>query len=70
MVSFLGLIYSLFYLKANLKLFPLGGLGGVLNIGFLTLIGVITYVLVRFWVDWTFLEAVKVLGLLGRCIVI
>lgn len=65
-ISFIGFLGSLSHLKVNISLFPSSGTGAILNILFLGLIGGIVYVLVKFWLTWTFIETVKVLSVLGK----
>ena len=64
-LSFVGFVYSLTNLKMNLRLFPREGLGSLLNIVFLVMMGAIVWVLIKFWASWTFLETVRVLGMMG-----
>ena len=65
-LSFVAFLYSLIHLKVNFSLFPLTGLGAILNLLFLGLLGTILYVLINFWLTWTFIETVKVLAALGN----
>lgn len=56
--------YSLQHLKLNLNSFPFNDPNGMLlNIAFLGCIGLLFFILVQFWLSWTFLETVRVLGL-------
>jgi hypothetical protein len=54
--------YSLLTLKANFNSFPFSDPNGMLlNVGFLACIFWLFYVLVQFWISWTFIETVRML---------
>jgi|JI9StandDraft_2_1071091.scaffolds.fasta_scaffold179821_2 hypothetical protein len=52
---FAGWLWGLWYQGANLKLFPSRGAGFLLNIGWLVCLGGVFWVLLEFWLEWTFL---------------
>lgn len=56
-------LYSLDHLKANLKGFPLKDANGlILNTAFVGCLALLLVFLFQFWISWTFIETVKVLG--------
>lgn len=64
LVSVALFAYSLRHLKLNLNSFPFHDPNGMmLNIAFLACIGLLFFIILQFWLSWTFLETVRVLGL-------
>ena len=63
-VSVVLFLYSLQHLKINLNSFPFNDPNGMLlNVAFLGCIGLLFFTIVQFWLSWTFIETVRVLGL-------
>ena len=52
---FVVFLWGLGYQKANLNLFPSDGVGLIVNGVFLGLMGVVLFMLWKFWVSWTFI---------------
>lgn len=63
--------YGLFvYLGANLKLFPLSGLGLILNVVLIGLLLLNLVFLGKFWIEWNFIRTIVNLFWLGKCLLI
>jgi hypothetical protein len=56
--------YSLQHIKVNVNSFPFNDFNGMLlNISFLVCIGLLFFIILQFWLSWTFIETVRVLAL-------
>lgn len=64
-ILFAIFLYGLKYQKANLNLFPFDGAGLITNAVFLGCFGLVLFVLMKFWLSWTFIETIQY-TLLGR----
>ena len=58
-VLFFLFLMGLNHQKANLNLFPSSGTGSILNIVFLGALGLVLFWLLKFWINWTFLQTVQ-----------
>ena len=56
---FVIFLAGLSYQKVNLNLFPTDGMGSILNLVFLGCLGLILFMLLQFWLSWTFLQTVQ-----------
>lgn len=54
-VLFAVFLWGLSYQKANLNLFPSDGTGMIMNVVFLGCLGLVLFVLFKFWLSWTFI---------------
>lgn len=52
-------IWGLMHQGLNLSLFPTGGIGSLLNLVFLGSLGLVLFMLTRFWISWTFIETMQ-----------
>lgn len=48
-------LYGLSYQKVNFSLFPTDGKGFLLNTLFLGCLGLVLFILLKFWINWTFI---------------
>jgi len=48
-------LYGLSYQKVNFSLFPSDGTGFLLNVVFIGCLGLVLFMLLKFWINWTFL---------------
>jgi len=48
-------LFGLNYQKVNVNLFPRDGSGFILNVLFIGSLGLILYILLQFWLNWTFI---------------
>ena len=48
-------VWGLMHQGLNLNLFPSGGVGSMINLVFLGCLGLVLFMLTRFWISWTFL---------------
>jgi hypothetical protein len=53
---FVVFLWGLNYQKVNLNLFPRDGAGLLLNLVFIGSLSLVLFMLVKFWVNWTFIE--------------
>ena len=60
-VLFLVFLWGLMYQGVNFNLFPKDGVGMIINWVWLGLAGGVVYVLVKFWLGWTFISTMQVL---------
>jgi hypothetical protein len=66
-VACLVFLYGLVHLKVNFSLFPaVTSLGFLMNVALVTLVLVYLYVLVMFWLKWTFLVTLNYILLLCK----
>jgi len=54
-VLFAVFLYGLNYQKVNISLFPRDGTGFILNVLFIGSLGLILFILLQFWLNWTFI---------------
>lgn len=52
-------LYGLSYQKVNFKLFPSDGTGFLLNAVFLGCLGLVLFMLLKFWINWTFIQTIQ-----------
>lgn len=52
-------VWGLSYQKVNLRLFPTDGAGLFLNFVFLGCLGLVLFMLFKFWISWTFIETIQ-----------
>lgn len=52
-------LWGLSYQKVNLSMFPTDGAGVFLNFVFLGCLGLVLFMLFKFWLSWTFIETVQ-----------
>lgn len=58
-VFFSIFLYGLSYQKVNFSLFPTDGSGFLLNAVFLGCLGLVLFMLLKFWINWTFIETIQ-----------
>lgn len=56
--------------KVNFNLFPSSGVGSLFNLIFLGCLGLVLFMLLKFYVDWSFIETIKYFILAGNPFVI
>jgi hypothetical protein len=56
---FVIFVWGLSYQKVNLKMFPSDGAGLFLNFIFLGCLGLVLFMLFKFWISWTFIETIQ-----------
>jgi hypothetical protein len=49
--------------KVNFNLFPSSGVGSIFNLVFLGCLGLVIFMLLRFYLDWSFITTIKYFGL-------
>lgn len=52
-------LYGLSYQKVNFNLFPTDGKGFLLNVVFLGFLGLVLFMLLKFWINWTFIQTIQ-----------
>lgn len=67
-VTFFLFLMGLIHQKANFSLFPSSGTGSILNLVFLGCLGLVLFMLLQFWISWTFIETVKYFVLASKCL--
>ena len=58
-IIFVIFLAGLSYQKVNFNLFPSDGMGSILNLVFLGCLGLVLFMLLQFWLCWTFLQTVQ-----------
>lgn len=56
--------------KVNFNLFPSSGLGSIFNLVFLGCLGLVLFMLMKFFIDWTFIETLKYFILARKLVLI
>ena len=59
-------VWGLMHQGLNLNLFPSGGIGSMMNLVFLGCLGLVLFMLTRFWISWTFLETIQYFALASK----
>jgi hypothetical protein len=59
LVLFFVFLMGLAHQKANFSLFPSSGTGSLLNVVFLVALGLVFFMLLQFFISWTFIETVQ-----------
>ncbi len=59
-------LWGLSHQKLNLNLFPSDGTGLLLNVLFLGALGLVMFTLMKFWINWTFIETIQFLTLTSK----
>lgn len=67
---FVIFLWGLNYQKVNLNLFPVDGTGFILNIFFIGCLSLVLFILVKFWVNWTFIETIQCFTIVSNSSVI
>jgi len=62
-------LYGLNYLKVNVSLFPKSSVGFLTNVGFLAILMANLAILLKFWINWTFLDTLQYLSLLSNYLI-
>lgn len=58
-ILFCIFVLGLNYQKLNFNSFPAEGKGVILNMVFLGCLGLVLFMLLKFWLEWTFIETMK-----------